>query len=429
MSQTQTQSFPDSSISNAPYGNLLPKELIGNAKQLHHVVGLNLQMTPPTQMSWIVSIILLSVFSILSAFTFQLLTSAGIIYNSTTGTLTSSYSNLCAVTVLKLQIFADMTIFLNCLGSLCAYLVIIGDLMPDAMALFITDHTSYWLNRRLWITLYLLCLIIPFSLFQRLDFLKFTSLFAMLCFVFITISMTIFFYDGDAVASGLKPWVEVKDLSQMFRFFKATAVYSFAFGTHALAFSITNELWRSTNKRMNMVIAISFCITSLYYIAIGVLGYCTFGNAVQSNILNNYPQRSILLCCVRIGLSFALAFSYPILLTPGRQSLSGIVYKCNVEQLTCTKYYMLTFGIIITSYIVAMTVTDLGTVFGFIGSTSSPTIIFILPGIFYHYINKKMHKETQSSCDRLNQYGSILSVLFGVFLVVVSLFVFFRDNH
>eukprot|EP01084_Bolivina_argentea_P152212 265555_1 len=174
MSQTQTQSFPDSSISNAPYGNLLPKELIGNAKQLHHVVGLNLQMTPPTQMSmfacivnlcnsivgaallglpyaasqvgWIVSIILLSVFSILSAFTFQLLTSAGIIYNSTTGTLTSSYSNLCAVTVLKLQIFADMTIFLNCLGSLCAYLVIIGDLMPDAMALFITDHTSYWLN-------------------------------------------------------------------------------------------------------------------------------------------------------------------------------------------------------------------------------------------------------------------------------------------
>ena len=177
---------------------------------------------------------------------------------------------------------------------------------------------------------------------------------------------------------------------------------------------------------MNIVIILSFTITTIYYIAIGILGYWTFGDSVKSNILNNYPQNSTLLCCVRIGLSFALAFSYPVVLTPGRQSLSGIIYNLNAELLSIKKWYLLTFMIIIASFIIAMTVSDLGIVFGFIGSTSSPAVIFILPGFMFYYMDKLKYRDRNLTCwEKCNQYGSIISIIFGVILVILS-FVFFR---
>ena len=58
------------------------------------------------------------------------------------------------------------------------------------------------------------------------------------------------------------------------------------------AFSLTNELSQSTNRRMNMVITIAFGLCTIYYMGVGVLGYWTFGDAVESNMLNNYPNTS-----------------------------------------------------------------------------------------------------------------------------------------
>eukprot|EP01084_Bolivina_argentea_P249009 416673_1 len=475
MSQSGVQ--VDDSVINVSYNKLEPAESsIVYSKQLQEVIGFNdghhdsiinigeasilssvvnlcnsivgaaLLGLPyaAAQVGWILSIILLTIFAIVSSFTFQLLTTSGLIYNSATNTLTSSYSNLCSATVPKLQIFADFTIFLNTFGSMCAYLVIIGDLMPDAMGLFIHHKHNHifnnlLLNRRFWITLFMLICIIPCCILKKLDFLRFTSSFAMICFVFITISMVVFFYNDSVNVCdsqlidhncGLDEFLDFKNPTDVFDFFKATPVYTFAFGTHPLAFSLTNELLKCNNKRMCIVIMLSFIITTIYYIAIGILGYWTFGNNVDSNVLNNYPQDSSLLFGVRIGLSFALAFSYPVCNTPCRQSLSGLVYKSNTEDISTKQFYIITFVIIICSFIIAMTVTDLGIVFGFIGSTSSPTVILILPGIFYYYINKKRYREGEPTCwDKLNQYGSIVSVICGILLVTLSLFVFFLDNH
>lgn len=322
--------------------------------------------------------------------------------------------------------------------------MIIGDLMPDAMGLFIHHENDKFfhnllLSRRFWIILYMSILIIPCSILKKLDFLRFTSLFAMICFIFITISMIIFFNDSSVnecnediynnINCGLNEFLSFKNSDDILDFFKATPVYTFAFGTHPLAFSLTNELLNSNNKRMNIVIILSFGITTIYYIIIGILGYWTFGKNVKSNILNNYPQDSILLFCVRIGLSLALAFSYPVVITPGRQSLSGIIYKTNQESLTNKKFYFLTFLIIILSFLISMTVKDLGIVFGFIGSTSSPAVIFILPGLMFYYMDKLRYRDRKLTFyEKFNKYGAITSAIFGVILVILSLFVFFLDN-
>lgn len=52
-----------------------------------------------------------------------------------------------------------------------------------------------------------------------------------------------------------------------------------------------------------------------------------------------------------------------------------------------TRFATITTAIIILSYIVAMTVSSLGKVLAYVGSTGSTSISFILPGLFYYKIS------------------------------------------
>jgi len=63
---------------------------------------------------------------------------------------------------------------------------------------------------------------------------------------------------------------------------------------------------------------------------------------------------------------------------------------------------MITVGIIISSYIVAMTVSSLDRVLAYVGSTGSTTISFILPGLFYYKIsnpNSDIHQRLSRRDD------------------------------
>eukprot|EP01083_Nonionella_stella_P261702 890712_1 len=119
MSQSGVQ--VDDSVINVSYNKLEPAESsIVYSKQLQEVIGFNdghhdsiinigeasilssvvnlcnsivgaaLLGLPyaAAQVGWILSIILLTIFAIVSSFTFQLLTTSGLIYNSATNTLT-----------------------------------------------------------------------------------------------------------------------------------------------------------------------------------------------------------------------------------------------------------------------------------------------------------------------------------------------------
>lgn len=57
------------------------------------------------------------------------------------------------------------------------------------------------------------------------------------------------------------------------------------------------------------------------------------------------------------------------------------------EPMNDTRFAVITTTILILSYIVAMTVSSLAVVLGYVGSTGSTTISFILPGLLYYKIS------------------------------------------
>lgn len=74
-----------------------------------------------------------------------------------------------------------------------------------------------------------------------------------------------------------------------------------------------------------------------------------------------------------------------------------------------TRFAAITTGIIVLSYIVAMTVSSLEKVLAYVGSTGSTSISFILPGLFYYKISapeSPHHQRLIKEDDDEEEYGS-----------------------
>ncbi len=82
----------------------------------------------------------------------------------------------------------------------------------------------------------------------------------------------------------------------------------------------------------------------------------------------------------QLALALLVLLSYPLQLHPCRTSLLKVVSP-NLQ--SSRKWLAITLGIMLLSYLVAITVTNLSTVLSIVGATGSTTICYILPGLFF----------------------------------------------
>ena len=146
------------------------------------------------------------------------------------------------------------------------------------------------------------------------------------------------------------------------------------------------------------------CLLCLHELWVRILGYLTYGSRSQSDILLNYPE-TIWVALVRIGLSIAVAFSYPLQCHPCRRCLASLIWTTDAEKLPNIKFYGLTYSIWICSFIVSMIISDLGVVLALVGATGSTTISYILPGLFF-YRSFEQHPE-----DRRRKIALAMAVI------------------
>lgn len=69
------------------------------------------------------------------------------------------------------------------------------------------------------------------------------------------------------------------------------------------------------------------------------------------------------------------------------------------------KFYILTTGILVAGFFIALSVDELEVVLGFVGSTGSTIISFILPGVFYFKLFREEPGVTKWAALGLGCYG------------------------
>lgn len=119
------------------------------------------------------------------------------------------------------------------------------------------------------------------------------------------------------------------------------------------------------------------------YLAAALWGYLTFGDRTKNNLLDNYkdqmPDR--LTSCVNIMLCISFIFTVPLIQFPHRRALEQLLFR---EQPFAWKRHLL-FGFISISVVLtlAIEVPQITEVFGAVGSTSSVTLVFLLPACVF----------------------------------------------
>lgn len=298
----------------------------------------------------------------------------------------ASFSSLSKLTWPKLGIFFDAAIAIKCFGVAISYLIILGDLMPQVIRSFFhnAESNEILMDRRFWITLSIITAVGPLSYLRKLDSLKYTSLIALFAVAYLVV-IVVYHYITPNFPPPPPESIEYFHLTT--KIFSQLPVFIFAFTCHQNIFSVYNELRDNSERSIIKVIFTSIGSAGFIYELVAVLGYLSFGKDVLGNIILEYPQ-SYFVAYGRLAIVILVIFSYPLQAHPCRASLDKIIDTMHPKEFdgipTSTKrHVIMTSCIIVLSYIVAITISQLDLVLSFVGSTGSTTISFILPGLFY----------------------------------------------
>ena len=178
-----------------------------------------------SDVGWFLGILILILFGIISGFAMNLLMSIGRTFKNEK----ASYALVCDKTIPWLQICFDIVITFGWFLVEVAYLIVIGDYMP-----LVANELNIIDNRTFWILTFVILLITPTTLFRKLDALRFTSILAILCFIYLIIVVILY---SPNVSDALDPINEDNMDNEVlmfppdvFSFFKAAPVLIWAFG-------------------------------------------------------------------------------------------------------------------------------------------------------------------------------------------------------
>lgn len=400
-------------------------------------------------------------------------------YTQQTGAV--SYFSLAQLTYPHFSVVFDSAISIKCFGVGVSYLVVIGDLMPKIVETLGGKHDILF-ERNFWITIFMVSIVTPLSYLKKLDSLKYTSIIALISIVYLICLVVEHYFVGDIPVENLEiDYIGPKSLSSTLSSFP---IFVFAYTCHQNMFAIINELKPSETagsqtRQSNLIIRNAITTAACSYLLVGIIGYLTFGNEVNANIITMYPKHSISSLIGRLCIVLMVSLSFPLQCHPCRGSINHVFFfltqglktklrtshdrqgytslQSDIESLnsinsnsiqdesfisttpvegaqdsdghdpiivplTSKRFYIITTAIVTAAYLVAISVESLAHVLAFVGSTGSTSISFILPGLFGYLLIKPINGATTlNKLELFCKYGGLLLSIWGMIVMVVCL--------
>lgn len=110
----------------------------------------------------------------------------------------ASFFAISKLTWPKVAVLFDLAIAIKCFGVAVSYLIIIGDLMPHVIVSLsgnsMNDLAYFLTDRRFWITIFMITMVLPLSFLRKLDSLKYTSLVSLVAVIYLFIIIVYHYY-------------------------------------------------------------------------------------------------------------------------------------------------------------------------------------------------------------------------------------------
>ncbi|XP_015233442.1 sodium-coupled neutral amino acid transporter 3-like [Cyprinodon tularosa] len=301
------------------------------------------------------------------------------------------------------KMVAAIIITMHNIGAMSSYLFIVKSELPlviEALAGKGDGSDPWFLNGNYLVIIVSAIIILPLALMKQLGYLGYTSGFSLSCMVFFLISVIYRKFSLDCLfeSRNYTSFVNEKcksfnntDLTCEAKLFTVNSqaaytvpIIAFAFVCHPEVLPIYTELRNASRKRMQAVANVSILAMFVMYLLTAIFGYLTFYAATESELLHTYicvdPQ-DVLILCVRLAVLVAVTLTVPVVLFPIRRALLQIFFPD--KPFHWVRHFIIALGLIIVVNILVISVPTIKDIFAFIGATTAPSLIFILPSVFY----------------------------------------------
>ncbi|MBN3302056.1 S38A3 protein, partial [Amia calva] len=342
------------------------------------------------------------------------------------------------------KLAAGIAITLQNIGAMSSYLYIVKYEFPLVIKAFMQgDQTDEWyLNGNYLVIMVSVCVILPLALMKQLGYLGYTSGFSLSCMVFFLV-VVIYkkfqipcpFTDYSANGTELLNYTTSPDPSigyknghideevdagcgpRMFTLNSQTAytipILAFAFVCHPEVLPIYTELRNPSKRKMQHVSNISIAVMYTMYFLAALFGYLTFYDKVEAELLHTYSRidpYDTLILCVRLAVLTAVTLTVPIVLFPVRRALMQMLFPN--KTFNWLRHIAIAVCLLTLINMLVIFAPNILGIFGVIGATSAPCLIFIFPAVFYIRIVPKEEEPMRSTPKILAACFAGLGILF-----------------
>ncbi|XP_020338533.1 sodium-coupled neutral amino acid transporter 3 isoform X2 [Oncorhynchus kisutch] len=327
---------------------------------------------------------------------------------------------------------AGIAITLQNIGAMSSYLYIVKSEFPLVIQAFSrADPTAdlWYLNGNYLVVMVSIGVILPLALMKQLGYLGYTSGFSLSCMVFF-LSAVIYkkfqipcpfeeFSAANHTVSHQDIHLNITDNhathdnglvhemddshcgARMFTMNSQTAytipILAFAFVCHPEVLPIYTELRNPTQRRMQHVSNLSILVMYTMYFLAALFGYLTFYGKTETELLHTYSRidpYDTLILCVRLAVLTAVTLTVPIVLFPVRRALNQMFFAS--KSFNWLRHVAIAVTLLSFINMLVIFAPNILGIFGVIGATSAPCLIFIFPAIFYIRIVPKEQEPMHS---------------------------------
>ncbi|XP_067417315.1 sodium-coupled neutral amino acid transporter 3 isoform X2 [Emydura macquarii macquarii] len=330
------------------------------------------------------------------------------------------------------KLAAAVAITLQNIGAMSSYLYIVKSEVPLVIQTFLNleeKTTDWYLNGNYLVILISITIILPLALMKQLGYLGYASGFSLSCMVFFLVSVIykkfqipcpLLVRDSNGTSNLSHAAAGPSACSaRLFTLNSQTAytipILAFAFVCHPEVLPIYTELKDPSKKKMQRISNISIAVMYVMYFLAALFGYLTFYGRVESELLHTYSYVDpfdVLILCVRVAVLTAVTLTVPIVLFPVRRAIQQMLFQG--KDFSWIRHTAIALVLLSTINLLVIFAPSILGIFGLIGATSAPCLIFIFPAIFYIRIVPK-DKESMKSTPKILAAGfACLGLLFMV---------------
>uniref|UniRef100_A0A4W4FIQ7 Amino acid transporter transmembrane domain-containing protein n=1 Tax=Electrophorus electricus TaxID=8005 RepID=A0A4W4FIQ7_ELEEL len=305
------------------------------------------------------------------------------------------------------KILAAVVITMHNIGAMSSYLFIVKYELPLVIQAFLgLQHSTgeWFLNGNYLIIIVSICIILPLALMRQLGYLGYTSGFSLTCMVFFLISVIYKKFNIPCPLQGFSNYtavnisIDVECEAKYFTINQQTAytvpILAFAFVCHPEVLPIYTELHNPTKRRMQAIANVSILGMFVMYLLTAIFGYLTFFEAELLHTYSKVDPLDTLILCVRLAVLVAVTLTVPVVLFPIRRALLQLLFP--EKPFHWARHIFIAVCLLFFVNLLVIFVPNIRDIFGIIGATSAPSLIFILPGLFYIRIVPKDQEPTFS---------------------------------